>query len=133
MAMRMLDTNMVSAIVTRRSVKALEIFRSYPQDQLCVSAVTAGELLYGLAKVPEATKLNAVLRAFLADIEILPWTAATAAAYAKVRAAVEKNGRPLGALDTMIAAHAIEAAAVLATADKAFGNVEGLSTENWAA
>lgn len=130
--MYMLDTNTVSAIVTKRSAKALEAFLSRPRDLRCVSSVTAGELLFGIAKRPDATKFNAVLLALLDDIVILPWTVATASAYAQVRADVEKRGKPLGALDTMIAAHAMEAGAVLVTADKAFGNVVGLSIENWA-
>ncbi len=39
----------------------------------------------------------------------------------------------LGALDLMIAAHAIERGAVLVTSDRAFGAAPGLSVEDWTA
>lgn len=130
--MYMLDTNMVSNIVTERSVKALEVFRMRRNDQLCISAVTVGEMLFGVARRPDATKLNGVILSFLKDIKSVDWTAATASIYARVRADTEKNGKPLGALDMMIAAHALETGAVLVTADKAFAHISALRRENWA-
>ena len=131
--MYMLDTNMVSAIVTRRSEKALEIFGACRRDELCVSVITVGEMLFGIAKAPEARKLNDVISAFLDMVPALAWTAETAAIYGKVRAETEKMGRPLGALDMLIAAQAMAANAVLVTADRAFAQVPGLRVENWAA
>ncbi len=44
---------------------------------------------------------------------------------------MERRGRPLGALDLMIAAHALEAGAVLITSDRAFHFVAGLKIEDW--
>ena len=67
----------------------------------------------------------------LAAIEVLAWSSATARRYATVRAELERRGRPLGALDLIIAAHAVEYDAVLVTNDRAFGAVPGLRLEDW--
>ena len=95
--------------------------------------VTEAELLYGVAKRPEARKLRTAVDAFLAAIDVLPWTSATARRYAALRAELERRGRPLGPLDLMIAAHAGEHDAVLVTNDRAFGAVPGLRIEDWTA
>jgi len=55
-----------------------------------------------------------------------------ARAYAEVRSRLEAAGTPLGALDTLIAAHAMAAGAVLVTGDKAFRKVRKLRVANWA-
>jgi tRNA(fMet)-specific endonuclease VapC len=49
-----------------------------------------------------------------------------------LRAALERKGRPIGSLDTLIAAHALALGATLVTNDVgAFGRVPGLRVENW--
>ena len=46
---------------------------------------------------------------------------------------MEAAGTPLGNLDTLIAAHALAADAVMVTNDHAFSRVPGLVVENWVA
>ena len=75
--------------------------------------------------------LRATVDELLAAIEILPWTSATAQRYGIIRAELERRGKPLGALDLMIAAHAVEHDAVLATSDRAFRMVPALQVEDW--
>ena len=51
--------------------------------------------------------------------------------YGRLRAAIESEGRPIGNLDMMIAAHALTLGAVLVTHDRAFARITGLKTEDW--
>jgi len=44
-----------------------------PMVALCISAITAGELRYGLAKCPEAKRLHLAVKAFLLRGDVLPW------------------------------------------------------------
>lgn len=80
----MLDANTVSHLleahpaVTRRVVAA-------PMAALCVSAITEGELLYGLAKRPEAKRLHAAVRELLKRVDVLPLVSATGRARACLR------------------------------------------------
>ena len=74
------------------------------------------------------------LAEFLLPLEIAPFDDATAAAYGNVRAALEKKGKSIGPLDTLIAAHALALGAVLVTHNtREFARVPGLSVEDWVA
>ena len=126
----MLDTNMASALLKGHPRAAARLAAETP-ERLCFSVVTEAELLFGVAKRPEARKLRIAVDELLAVIEVLSWNSATARRYATIRAELERRGKPLGALDLLIAAHAVEHHAVLVTNDRAFGAVPGLRLEDW--
>lgn len=129
--MFMLDTNMVSYLIRGSSPTLKARLLTVPMAQLCVSAVTQGELVYGLARRPEASALKAAVRELLVRLEVLPWDSPAAEHYGALRASLERMGTPLGNLDTLIAGHALAADAVLVTNDQAFGRVVGLRIEDW--
>jgi tRNA(fMet)-specific endonuclease VapC len=125
-----LDTNAASGLV-KGQPEVIARFKPEAPDSVWLSVVTEGELLFGVAKRPEARRLGAAVNALLAAIDVLPWTSATARRYATLRASRERQGQPLGALDLMIAAHAAEHDMTLVTNDRAFGAVSGLRLEDW--
>jgi tRNA(fMet)-specific endonuclease VapC len=127
----MLDTNAVSRIIRDPSPEREARLQAVPPADLCISAITEGELRFGLARRPAARRLAEVVEAFLARVDILPWDSVAAARYGELRAGLETQGTPLADLDTLIAAHALAAEAVLVTADKAFGRVPDLTVEDW--
>jgi len=132
MTRHMLDTNTVSHLlkghpaVCRRAV-------DLPMASLCISAITEGELLFGLARRPEARRLHAVVREFLLRVDTLPWGGDVAAHYGSLRAELEGGGIGLGPLDLLIAAHARALDLTLVTNDGAFGRVGGLRVADWTA
>jgi tRNA(fMet)-specific endonuclease VapC len=127
----MLDANMASFIIRGANPALRERLNAIPVNALCLSAVTEGELLYGLALKPGAARLKKAVMDFLHHPEILAWDSDAAARYGTLRADLEKAGTPLGNLDTMIAAHALAADVALVTNDRAFGRVQGLGVEDW--
>ena len=126
----MLDTNTVSHFVRQHPAVVRRVVR-VPIDSLCVSAITAGELWYGLAKRPEASRLRAAVTEFLRRIEVVPWNVSAAERYGTVRATSEQIGRPLGPLDLLIAAQALDVGSVLVTNDQAFRHIAELPIEDW--
>lgn len=128
----MLDTNTVSYLIKKHPAVSARVM-GVPMASLCISSITAGELLFGLAKRPEAKRLHAAVREFLLRVDALPWDSATAACYGVVRARMEGKGKILGPLDLLIASHAQGVGAVLVTSDRAFGLVAGLLVEDWTA
>ena len=127
----MLDTNMASYIVRGADPALAARLTAVPMSQLCVSSITQGELLYGLARRPGATNLQIAVREFLARLDVLAWGSEAATQYGILRATLEASGTPLGNLDMQIAAHALAMGAILVTNDQAFARVPALALENW--
>lgn len=126
----MLDTNTVSHLVKGHPGVGQRV-AMLPLDALCISAITEGELLFGLAKRPTATRLHVVVGEFLRRVDVLPWGRETAQRYGIVRADMARQGKVLAPLDLLIAAHALEARIALVTNDRAFSQVTGLVLEDW--
>lgn len=130
MTLYMLDTNMVSRLM-KKDPRAMQRAKNVPIASLCISAITEGELLYGLAKRPGALRLHAAVREFLRCVDVMPWDEGVAEHYALIRAALEGQGKTLERLDLLIASHAESIGAVLVTNDQAFRLVGNLCVEDW--
>lgn len=126
----LLDTNTVSHLI-KRHPQVTQHLLAVPMHSVCISAITAGELAFGLAKRPEAVALKAAVNEFLRRVEVLPWDAAVAQTYGALRAQMQSKGTPLAALDMQIAAHAVHVNATLVTSDQAFLHIDQLLVENW--
>lgn len=126
----MLDTNIVSHLLRRHPAVVARVTVT-PMAALCMSAVTGAELMYGLAKRPGAVRLARAVDELMRRVEVLPWTSSVMSGYGDTRASLESQGQPMGALDMLIAAHALEAGVVLVTNDQAFRRVPGLVVEDW--
>ena len=100
-------------------------------EELAISTVTEGELRFGVARRPDATRLQGIVEEFLLHVNILPWDSAAARQYGTLRAILERDGQPMGNLDTMIGAHALASGAVLVTSDAAFRRIKKLRVEDW--
>jgi tRNA(fMet)-specific endonuclease VapC len=66
----MLDTNIVSHLIRRHPAVTRRVVAA-PMASLCISAITAGELRFGLAKRPGATKLHRAVVEFLRRVDVL--------------------------------------------------------------
>jgi len=128
----LLDTNIASYVIRGDRPKISARLASLPMDEIAISAVTEGELLYGVARRNYPPRLTERVRQFLLRVDVLAWDHDVTRTYAELRAACESNGVSLAPLDMMIAAHAVATEAVLVTNDKAFSRVpEPLRIENW--
>jgi tRNA(fMet)-specific endonuclease VapC len=131
--MYLLDTNTVSLALRGRAPHAVERLRAVPRTNVAVSVVTATELRFGIAKKP-STRVRTVVEQFLDTVQVLPLERAVEKPYADLRAALERLGRPIGALDMIIAAHSLAIGAILVTNNtREFRRVRGLSCEDWTA
>jgi tRNA(fMet)-specific endonuclease VapC len=126
----LLDTNTVSYLI-KRHPQVTQHLLAVPMHSVCISAITASELAFGLAKRPEAVALKAAVNEFLRRVEVLPWDATVALTYGALRAQMQSKGTPLAALDMQIAAHALHVNATLVTSDHAFLHIDQLLVENW--
>lgn len=129
----LLDTNAVSIFMHGRSSSLDDQVFARSKPELCVSAISYGEILYCLASRPEAVRLAATAAKLFELVDILPWTPETALRYGGLRAAIRRAGKTLQPIDMLIAAHALEAGAVLVSSDRAFLHVPGLTVVDWTA
>ena len=130
----LLDTNTVIYILKGRSAAARARLAELGNgDVACISAVTEGELRYGVAKAENGKRLQTSLDWFLGRMKVLAWGREEAAAYGVLRATQERVGKSLAPLDTQIAAHAVAVGALVVTNDRAFQQVDSLlGVESWA-
>jgi tRNA(fMet)-specific endonuclease VapC len=126
----MLDTNTVSHLIKQHPAVVRRVL-STPMASLCISAITEGELQFGLAKRPDAKRLHLAVKEFLRRVDVLPWDSSIAEQYGCVRAEMASLGKTLAPLDMLIACHALSIDATLVSNDQAFSHMPNLLLEDW--
>lgn len=128
----MLDTNICIYLIKRHPATILDRFRSLQVGTIGISIITLAELMYGAAKSRHPQRNQDALAEFTAPFEVASFDTDAADSYGRLRTALEKQGRPIGAMDLLIAAHALSLNVTLVTNDIGeFGRVPGLRVENW--
>ncbi len=128
----MLDTNICIYIIKKKPEKVLKKFETFNVGDICISSVTLAELMYGVEKSQHQQKNRVALEEFVLPLEIMPFDDSAAYCYGHIRAHLEKKGKPIGAMDLMIAAHAESLNSILVTNNKKeFSRVPKLKVENW--
>ncbi len=129
----MLDTNTCVELIRKRDDRILRRMKRRSPDELCVSSITLSELEYGAAKSADPGKNRLALAEFMTPLSVMPYDDAVASVYGRVRAELEREGTPIGPLDTMIAAHAMALGLTVVTGnEREFRRVVGLKVQNWA-
>src|SRR3546814_4533219 len=101
------------------------------EANVCTSVIVTAELRYGAFK-KGSDRLTSQLEAILRALEILPFDAPADAVYGRLRADLERAGRPIGANDMLIAAHGLALGCTVVTDnEREFARVRGLPLENW--
>lgn len=117
-----LDTNVISEVMRTDPVaKVVDWVDEHDVESLSMTAVTAAELLYGVARLPDGARkrelsfaVQALIRQDFAG-RVLPFDADAAEHYAALVAQREGRGRPISAADAQIAAICRLRGATLAT------------------
>jgi tRNA(fMet)-specific endonuclease VapC len=127
----LLDTNIVSDLVRNPQGRVAQHIRKIGENKVCTSIIVAAELRYGATK-KGSSHLSAQLEAILGALEILPFETPSDKVYGSIRARLEEAGRPIGANDLLIAAHALSLGYTVVTNNEdEFARVENLPHENW--
>jgi tRNA(fMet)-specific endonuclease VapC len=128
----MLDTSICIYLMKYQPSEVRERFAACFVGEVVISAVTLGELEFGIAcssRAVQATNRSA-LESLLDDIMVAPFDVQAAKSYGPIRAAYKDRNRD--ALDKLIASHAVALGVTLVTNNEAdFVNYAGLRVENW--
>ena len=127
----LLDTDTcIYALKQERGV--LERLLAHARADVAISVITEAELRTGAAKSSAPGKTARLVENFLRPLTVVEFTSSDAAAYAHVRAKLERAGTPIGPLDTLIAAQAVaRELKLVSNNEREFGRVSGLAIENW--
>ena len=127
----MLDTNICIYLMKHQPPQVRARFAECFVGDVVISAITLAELEFGVACSGDARGMSqAALDRVLEDILVAPFEARAARAYGPVRAA--NRERKKGALDKLIASHALSLGVTLVTNNDAdFRGFAGLVIENW--
>ena len=114
-------------LVTQRVVLAGE-------DHVWLCAPVKAELWFGACKSQRVAENQAGLRRFFADLPSLPFGDDAAEHFGEIRAALARQGKPIGPYDLQIAAIARAHGLVVVTHNACeFSRVPGLMVEDWQA
>ena len=109
--MLVLDTNVISEVLKPEPNSKVQAWlESQPPASVFTTAISQGEILYGVALLPEgrrqSTMLTAVALMFEEDFRgrVLPFDSEAATIYASLASARRRGGRPISLADAQIAA-----------------------------
>jgi tRNA(fMet)-specific endonuclease VapC len=128
-----LDTNVLIELVNRRRQNVLHAFDAAVArgDEMLVSVLAAYELRFGARFSSRRGEVDAA-ETLLSQFPIVPFTEADAEGATEVRLALEAVGRRIGAMDMLIAGHAMSRGWAIVTANvHDFGRVQGLQVIDW--
>jgi hypothetical protein len=134
--MIVVDTNVASELMRPSPERAVQEWaRSHGGKELCTTAITVAEILYGIERLPEGRRRE-VLRSAAAEIfevfaeQVLPFDTAAAEQYALVVTQRDGLGLPIDGFDAQIAAICRAQRAVLATRNLADFRKTGIEVIN---
>ena len=123
----LLDTNIVVAHFRNET----SVSSKLGQQTLYLPLVALAELYYGAYKSSYPTKTLAGVHGFLKYAAVLSPGEVTADFYGRIKADLEKAGTPIPQNDIWIAAIAMEHQLPLASRDRHFSLVKGLTVLSW--
>jgi tRNA(fMet)-specific endonuclease VapC len=123
---------MCISLIKQQPASVVERIQSVPIEDIGISSITVAELEYGVAKSDHSEANRIALLEFLSPFRILQFGQTAAYEYGTIRSTLEKEGRGIGPMDLLIAAHAVSEGVVLVTNnEREFSRVPTLRTENW--
>jgi tRNA(fMet)-specific endonuclease VapC len=127
----LLDTNIISDLVKHPTGAIAKRIAEVGEASICTSIIVACELRFGAEK-SGSLRLRHQLDKILELINVLPLESTVEVHYAEVRTYLEREGKPIGANDLLIAAHGLALNLTIVTANvREFSRVPNLIVENW--
>ena len=117
-----LDTNVISELVVGKpNSKVVAWLEKVDPDNIYLSVITLGEIKKGIEKLPASKRKNTLESWFREELlirfhnRILPLDLPVFLTWGKLTARLEKNGTPLPAIDSLLAATALQTEFTLVT------------------
>jgi tRNA(fMet)-specific endonuclease VapC len=127
----LLDTDTIIYTIKNRPDHMRSFFKRH-EEQISISTVTLGELVFGAEHSTQVERNLADIEAMSARLEVLPYDIDAAYHFGRIRSELYRLGQPIGPYDMMIAGHARARGLILVSNNtREFSRVPGLMIENW--
>ena len=127
----LLDTNACIALMKKNTGVVARV-QEVGMESLVLCAPVKAELWFGACKSRRVAENQTRLRLFFNDLPSLPFDDAAAECCGEIRAALARQGKPIGPYDLQIVAIALSNGLTVVTANSGeFSRVDGLAVENW--
>jgi len=128
----LLDTNICIYIAKHHPLQVRKRFEQLQTGEVGMSFITHAELMFGAEKSQYRNKTIEKLNRLIEIIPVVLPEPEIATHYGEIRAFLEQSGKPIGANDLWIAAHARSLGTILVSNNtKEFERVPELKLENW--
>jgi tRNA(fMet)-specific endonuclease VapC len=128
----MLDTSICVDLIRSRSVSLVRRLTSLKVGDVGISCITLAELAFGVEKSREPEKNRKALAQFITSLIVAPFDQNAAMLYGAIRQSLERAGQTIGALDALIAAHALSLGLTLVSHNtREFQRIAALRIEDW--
>jgi predicted nucleic acid-binding protein len=111
----LLDTCVISELVAKQpNLQVVQWVDSINEDKLFLSAITIGEIKRGIEKLADSSRKSALAEWLGADLlirfadRILPIDIPVMLVWGQLTASLEKQGKPMPAIDSLIAATCLQ-------------------------
>lgn len=135
MSLYILDTDICSYLIRKNPTEVLTAMDITVQQghEIAISAITYAELMLGAKRSGNPAKHLALISELCERLhDIYAWDASAAEQFADLQTLLSNKGTPIGANDTLIAAHVLSLEATLVTNNsKHFSKVPSLNSINW--
>ena len=130
----MLDTNICIDMIRQKSQALIKRLVACIPGEVVVSTITIAELAHAVQNSNRVKQNMAALEQFLLPLEIVNFDQQASVAYGNIRAALERTGNIIGAMDMLIGAHALSLEVTLVTNNiNEFQHIPNLKLEDWKA
>lgn len=128
----LLDTNVCIKYLNGQSDAIRQSVETKMPGEIALSSIVRAELLYGALKSSQPERNVTRLHHFFKGFPSIVFDDACSEVYATIRTQLEKQGRPIGPNDLLIASMALSNHLILVTHNtNEFGRIEGLPIEDW--
>jgi tRNA(fMet)-specific endonuclease VapC len=124
----LLDSSVIMEFLRWEPDRLVGRFNALPDDDVVISTIVLSELLFGIehSTKPEENRLR------LEGFVVMAYDGDAAEHYSKIRQHLEQQGKTIGPMDTLIAAHARSLGVALVTNNlREFERVPDLIVEAW--